>query len=286
MRSIEFKTTESRMKKLFITLLTASVFFGMQFANAAACKYQEQSVDPVTNEKYRQTAWDKVASGYSGTKNVGSISAIAKGDERYLAVKIGVADFYPFPDELRQEAVSLMDEKTLEKYEKMGTAKRFRTEVEHLEGPIENQDYRDFLDFLLGESLLIPKGSTLELRLDDQSTLVLTTEERIRERANYTEPFEEKKMRGFGALMASVAASAVGAEITVSAEYMVDGYMSILYPLNAKALDQLSRAAVTSLRVEARDRYYTLGKRNSRYETVIWSKKSNLKIRNALKCVE
>ena len=94
------------MKKIFNTLFTASLFFGLQFANAASCKYEEQSVDPVTNEKYTQTAGDKVASGYSGTKNVGSISAIAKGDARYLAVKIGVADFYPFPDELRQEAAA------------------------------------------------------------------------------------------------------------------------------------------------------------------------------------
>ncbi len=275
------------MKKFFIALCMTPVLFGMQFADAAnSCKYQKQSVDPVTNEKFAQTKWDKVATMSSGGKSIGSVSAIAKGDARYLAVRIGVIDYFPFPDELTAAAVATMDEDELKDYERKGAAKRFRAEIEQLEGPPENQEYRDFLDFLLGESLIIPVGSTVRLTLDDQSTLTLATTERIRERANYTQPYKAKKMKGFGGFLAKAAASAAGAESVVSSEYMVDGYISINYLLDAQALDVLSRAAVISLRVEARDSYYTLGKRNTQYETVSWSKKSNFKIKNALKCVE
>ena len=146
------------MKEFFLALCTAPMLFGMQLADAASCKYQTQSVDPVTNEKYTQTKWDKVATMFSGGDSIGSISAIAKGDERYLAVRIGVIDYFPFPDELRAEAVATMDEDTLEDYEDMGPVQRYEAEIEQLEGPPENQNYRDFLDFLLGESLIIPAG--------------------------------------------------------------------------------------------------------------------------------
>ena len=290
MRSIDGMTREMRMRNFFLALFTGSMMFAVQFAYAAGCKYETQSVDPVTNEKYKQTKWDKVATMFSGGDSIGSISAIAKGDERYVAVKIGVIDYFPFPDDLRAQAVATMDEDTLEDYEKMGPVQRYQAEIEQLEGPPENQDYRDFLDFLLGESLIIPVGSTLRLTLDDNSTVVFSTTERVRERANYTQPYKEKKMKGVGGFFASVASAALdaetGSETVVSPDYMVDGYISIRYLLDAEALDLLSRAAITSLRVEARDKYYTLGTRSTQYETVRWSKKSNLKIQNALKCVE
>ena len=227
---------------------------------------------------------------FSGGDNIGSVSAIAKGDERYLAVKIGVIDYFPFPDEIRAQAVATMDEDELEDYVDMGAARRYKAEIEQLEGPPENQDYRDFLDYLSGESLIIPSGSTLELMLDDNSTLVLETTERIRERANYTQPFEQKKLKGAGGFMAKMAMKALesetGAEAVVSPDYMVDGYVSIRYLLDEAALALLNRSAVTSLRVEGRDRYYALGTRNTQYETVRWNKESNLKIQNALKCLE
>jgi len=275
------------MKQFLFALCAIPLILGTQTASAASsCKFQKKSVDPVTNEKLVQTKWDKVATMFSGAKNIGSVSAIAKGDERYLAVKIGVIDYFPLPDELTAAAVTMMDEDELDDYEDMGAAKRFRAEIEQLEGPPEHQGYRDFLDFLLGESLIIPVGSTVRLTLGDQSTLTLATTERIRERANYTQPHKAKKMKGFGGFLANAAAKAAGAESVVSSDYMVDGYVSINYLLGAEAFDLLSRSTVTSLRVEARDSYYTLGKRNNQYETVTWSKKSNLKIQNALKCVE
>lgn len=286
MRSGVAKEKEMRMNRFLIAICTAPILFGIPLADAASCKYQTQSVDPVTNEKFVQTKWDKVATMFSGGKSIGSISAIARGDERYLAVKIGVLDYYPFPDELRAEAVATMNEKTLKKYRKRGAVGQYKAEIKQLEGPPENQNYRDFLDFLLGESLIIPAGSTLRLTLDDNSTLMLSTTERIRERANYTQPYKEKKMKGFGGFLAKVVEAETGAERVVSSDYMVDGYISIDYLLDTEALDLLSRAAVTSLRVEARNKYYTLGTRSTQYETVRWSKKSNLKIQNALKCVE
>lgn len=286
MRSREATEKDMRMNRFLIAICTAPILFGIPLADAASCKYQTQSVDPVTNEKFVQTKWDKVATMFSGGKSIGSISAIARGDERYLAVKIGVLDYYPFPDELRAEAVATMNEKTLKKYRKRGAVGQYKAEIKQLERPPENQNYRDFLDFLLGESLIIPAGSTLRLTLDDNSTLMLSTTERIRERANYTQPYKEKKMKGFGGFLAKAASAALDAETVVSSDYMVDGYISIDYLLDTEALDLLSRAAVTSLRVEARNKYYTLGTRSTQYETVRWSKKSNLKIQNALKCVE
>lgn len=290
MRSGKATVKEMRMNRFLIAICTAPMLFGVPLADAAVCKYQTQSVDPVSNEKFVQTKWDKVATMFSGGKSIGSIAAIARGDERYLAVKIGVIDYYPFPDELRAEAVATMNEKTLKKYRKRGAVGQYKAEIKQLERPPENQNYRDFLDFLLGESLIIPAGSTLRLTLDDNSTIMLSTTERIRERANYTQPYKEKKMKGFGGFLAKAASAALdaetGAESVVSPDYMVDGYISIDYLLDAEALDLLSRAAVTSLRVEARNKYYTLGTRSTQYETVRWSKKSNLKIQNALKCVE
>ena len=108
MRSGKATVKEMRMNRFLIAICTAPILFGIPLADAAVCKYQTQSVDPVTDEKFVQTKWDKVATMFSGGKTIGSIAAIARGDERYLAVKIGVIDYYPFPDELRAEAVDSM----------------------------------------------------------------------------------------------------------------------------------------------------------------------------------
>jgi hypothetical protein len=278
------------MKKFFFVLCLIPMLFAFQAAEAAKCKFQAQRVDPVTGEAFRQTNWDTVASIFSAENSSGSISAIADGDKRFLAVRFDVIDYYTFPDQLRAEAVATMDEDALEKYQKKGAVKRFKAEIEQLEGPPENQNYRDFLDFLLGESLFVPAGATLRLTLGDQSTLVLSTSERTRERANYTEPYKEKKGRGASGLFAKIASAAldasVGGETVVSPDYMIDGTVSVPYLLDAEALGLLSSATVTSMRIEGRDKYYTLGTRNTRYETLQWSAKSNNKIQDALKCVE
>ncbi len=278
------------MKQLFFVLYLAPMLFALQEAEAAACKFQAERVNPLTNETFRQTEWDTVASIFSAENSSGSISAIAHGDKTYLAVRFDVIDYYTFPEDIRAEAVAMMDEDDLKDYEKMGSAKRFKAEIKQLERPPENQNYRDFLDFLLGESLFVPEGATLRLSLADQSTLVLVNGERIRERANYTQPFKEKEGRGGSGLfakMASVALDAsVGGETVVSPDYMIDGTVSVPYLLDAEALELLSHAEVSSMRIEGRDKYYTLGTRSSRYETLQWSAKSNGKIRDALKCVE
>ena len=278
------------MKKLFFVLYLVPMLFAFQAAQAASCKLQTQRVDPVTGDEFRQTEWETVASIFSAENSSGSISIVADGDKRYLAVRFDVIDYYTFPDQLRAEAVATMDEKTLKKYEKKGAEKRFKAEIKQLEGPPENQSYRDFLDFLLGESLFVPEGAALRLTLGDQSTLVLSTSERTRERANYTEPFKEKTGRGATGLFAKMASAAldasVGGETVVSPDYMIDGTISVPYLLDAEALDLLSRAAVTSMRIEGRDKYYTLGTRSTRYETLQWSAKSNGKIQDALKCAQ
>ena len=57
------------------------------------------------------------------------------------------------------------------------------------------------------------------------------------------------------------------------------------YPIDSASESILNRASVTSMRIESRDRYYTLGWRSTKDQVFSWSKKSYLKIRDALQCV-
>jgi len=139
----------------------------------------------------------------------------------------------------------------------------------------------------------------LRLTLDDRSTVVLHTADHRRIRADYTVPGAvpgargstektAKKLGGFLAKELEKAAAEDGwesVEEEASSHYLVRATARLEYPLDAETEALLKRAGVISARLEARDRYYTLGRPNSQYVTA-WSKKSNYKIRDALKCVD
>jgi hypothetical protein len=55
MRSAEDKRNEMKKRNVFIAIAVLPMVFGLQHAEAAACQYEVQRVDPVTSEKYTQT---------------------------------------------------------------------------------------------------------------------------------------------------------------------------------------------------------------------------------------
>jgi hypothetical protein len=81
-----------------------------------------------------------------------------------------------------------------------------------------------------------------------------------------------------------------GEEIDTNADasrhYTVATKTVLKYPIDAEAEDILKRAAVTGIRIESRDRYYTMTWRSTSRQIVGWNEKSYLKIRNALQCID
>ena len=71
----------------------------------------------------------------------------------------------------------------------------------------------------------------------------------------------------------------------LSPHYTITTKVILEYPIDSASEAILNRASVTSMRIESRDRYYTLGWRSTKDKVFSWNRKSYLKIRDALQCV-
>ncbi len=256
--------------------LAVAMLCGSQFADAKACKVKTGSVDSTTGAKLVYTEYDKLVTMFNmgvdnnGALSLGSVSVLARDNEKFLVFQLKTGDYHAMPEQFAA-----------------------------LKDPTWDPDHRDFLDMLLGDSVIFPAGSSLRLTLDDRSTVVLHTANHRRVRADFTVPggdpsasgTEEKVVKKFGGFLAKVlekAAAKDGWEMVeeeTSPHYLVRATSRLEYPLDAETEALLKRAGVISARIEARDRYYTLGWRNTQNVTA-WSNKSNYKIRDALNCVD
>ncbi len=264
------------MKKLISLGLAVAMLCGSQYADAKGCKVITGSVDERTGAKLIYTKYDKLVTMFNmgvdnnGARSLGSVSVLARGDEKFLVFQLKISNYHAMPAQFAS-----------------------------LEDPTWDPDHRDFLDILLGDSVIFPAESSLRLTLDDRSTVVLHTANHRRIRADYTVPGAVpraqgnegkavKKLGGFLAKVLEKAAAKDGWETVeeeASPHYLVRATARLEYPLDAETEALLKRAGVISARLEARDRYYTLGWRNTQNVTA-WSNKSNYKIRDALTCVD
>jgi hypothetical protein len=206
----------------------------------------------------------------SEAKSLGNVAVLARDDAKFLVFQLMTGDYHAMPEQFAA-----------------------------LEDPTWDPDHRDFLDTLLGDSVIFPAKSSLRLTLDDRSTVVLHTASHRRVRADYTVPgavpgargSTEKTAKKLGGFLAkALAASGAGEDgwevvEDTSPHYLVRATARLEYPLDAETEALLKRAAVISARIEARDRYYTLGRPSTQYVTT-WSKKSIYKIRDAITCVD
>ncbi len=265
------------MKHLFGMALLATLALSPEFAYAAKCKFVQNAMDPDSGIYVVQTKWDRLVSIMSvqsidtELEATGEVSVIGRGDERFLTLRIDTGDYYALPPELTT-----------------------------LPDPTWHPEYRDFLDMLLGDSVIFPAGTSLRIDLDDQTSVVLRTTEHRRIRADYTLPGHmpearnnsEKAAKGLVGFLGKViekTAEKQGFEADETTEgsrnYLVRSTAVLEFPLDDESADILSRAAVTSMRVESRDRYYTLGLWKTQDSVVTWGKKSYDKVRNAMQCV-
>jgi len=254
------------MNKLKTLVLIASVLANSGMAYAAKCEFTRNTVDDTTGEKFIQTDFDPVVTRMSAGESEanGSIAVILTGGQKYLAVRLDIMDIYPLPDHL---AV--------------------------LEDPSWDPSYRDFLDSLLGDATIFPDGSTARLDLDDQTSLVLTRDRHLRVRTHYAlpgqDPYQRDKKQAKTQKLIGFLAKAMNEDIdvksVVSSHYAVSTNVILKYALDAEADAILKRAPVTSMRIEARDRYYTMGWRSTR-QVVGWNPKSYMKISDAMQCVD
>jgi len=264
------------MKNLISLGLAVAMLCGSQYADAKGCKVKTGEVSQSTGANLVYTEWDKLVTMFSisadgsEAKSLGNVSVLARGDEKFLVFQLKTSDYHAMPEQFAA-----------------------------LEDPTWDPDHRDFLDVLLGDSVIFPAKSSLRLTLDDRSTVVLHTVNHRRIRADYTVPGavpgargstekKAKKLAGFLAKALEKAAAKDGwesVEDETSPHYFVRATARIEYPLDAETETLLKRAGVISARLESRDRYYTLGRPSTQYVTA-WSKKSNYKIRDALACVD
>lgn len=256
------------MKNLSCLLLAGTVLFGSEYAVAAKskCDFSQNSTDASTGVRTVQTDWDPLVTITMGSESeaYGSFSVISRGDQKLLAVRLDAMDYVPMPAEFAVH-----------------------------EDPTWDPAHRDFLDGLLGDAVIFPEGLSLRLDLDDQTSLELTKTDYQRVRTNYARPGESPKARTgqqkiAKGVMGFLAKRAFGAdEVTeeLSPHYTVMTRVVLEYPIDSASEKILSRASVTSMRIESRDRYYTLGWRSTKDQVFSWNKKSYLKIRDALQCV-
>ena len=262
------------MKNLISLGLAIAMLCGSQYADAKGCKVKTGSVDSATGANVVYTEWDKLVTlfnvGVDGTsaKSLGNVAVLARGDAKFLVFQLKTGDYHAMPEQFAA-----------------------------LEDPTWDPDHRDFLDTLLGDSVIFPAESSLRLTLDDRSTVVLHTASHRRIRADYTVPGAvpgarggtEKTVKKLGGFLAKALAASGDdgweVEEETSPHYLVRATARVEYPLDAETEALLKRAGVISARLEARDRYYTLGRPNTQFVTT-WSNKSIYKIRDALNCVE
>ncbi len=256
------------MKNLSCLLLAGTVLFGSEYAVAAKsrCDFSQNSTDASTGVRTVQTDWDALVTIMMGFESeaYGSFSVIYRGDQKLLAVRLDAMDYVPMPAEFAVHA-----------------------------DPTWDSAHRDFLDGLLGDAVIFPEGSSLRLDLDDQTSVELTKTDYQRVRTNYARPGESPKARTTQqkvakGVMGFLAKKALGAdEVTeeLSPHYTVMTNVVLEYPIDSASEAILNRASVTSMRIESRDRYYTLGWRSTKDQVFSWNRKSYLKIRDALQCV-
>jgi hypothetical protein len=256
------------MKNLpgLIVIVTVLGIPGAVHAAKSACEFSLNTVDEQTGERIIQTEFDPVITGmsFAPSEATGAISVLLTGGQKYLAIKFDAIDHFPLPDQF----------------------------ADH-EDPNWDPAYRDFLDSLLGDTAIFPAGSKVRLDLDDQTSVTLAREQHLRVRTHYAEPGgsvssrssktkSAKKLVGF---LAKMAGEDVNTNADASRYYTVATKAILKFPIDDESADILGRAAVTGLRIEARDRYYTMGYRTARY-FVGWSSKSYLKIQEAMNCVD
>ena len=256
------------MKNLSYLLLAGTVFFGSEYAAAAKskCEFSQNTTDASTGVRTVQTDWDHLVTIMMGFESeaYGRVSVISRGDQKLLAVRLDAMEYVPLPAEFAVHA-----------------------------DPTWDPAHRDFLDGLLGDAVIFPEGSSLRLDLDDQTSLMLTKTGYQRVRTNYAKPGESpmattsqqktaKRVLGF---LAKQAFDADEVTEEVSPHYTVTTKVVLEYPLDSASESILRRASVTSMRIESRDRYYTLGWRSTKDQVFSWNSKSYLKIRDALQCV-
>lgn len=257
------------MKNLTALVLIASALVNSGSAHAAKkskCEFTKNTVNETTGERFIQTDFDPVLTRMSMTETdtIGSIAVILTGGQKYLAVRLDLMDYYALPDHLAG-----------------------------LEDPSWDPTYRDFLDGLLGDATIFPDSSTARLDLDDQTSLVLTRDRHLRVRTHYALPGQnpykrdgtQKKAKKLIGFLAKAMDADIEVESDVSRHYAVSTNVILKYPLDAEAEAILKRAAVTGMRIEARDRYYTMGYLTTR-KFVGWNTKSYPKIRAAMQCVD
>ena len=263
------------MNSFVMISLAVAMLCGSQYADAKGCKVKTGSVDSATGAKLVYTEYDKLVTMFNmgvdnnGARSLGSVSVLARDDEKFLVFRLKTGDYHAMPDQFAA-----------------------------LEDPTWDPDHRDFLDTLLGDSVIFPAESSLRLTLDDRSTVVLHTANHRRIRADYTVPGAvpgaregtEKTVKKLGGFLAKALAASgkegwESVEDETSPHYLVRATARIEYPLDAETEALLKRAGVISARLEARDRYYTLGWRST-HNVTAWSDKSKYKIRDALTCVD
>jgi hypothetical protein len=255
--------------RTFAVVVAAVILTTADFAYAAKskCDFSQNTVDSTSGSKVVQTDFDDLVTklAFGESEAYGAVSVLARGDQKFLLVALEGKDYYPLPEEFAQH-----------------------------EDPTWDPAHRDFLDGLLGDVVAFPVGSSIRLDLDDRSSVILKNAKHRRVRTNYANPGEAASMKGtqkkstklFGKLLKAAAESAGGETIVeTSPHYTVTFNIVLEYPIDGEAEAILNQAAVTSMRIESRDRYYRLGWRSTKDQLFSWNKKSYFNVRDALQCV-
>lgn len=263
------------MKKLGCLIFVAAALSGPEFTYAAKskCDFSQNTVDAATGEKIVQTKYDSLVTIMGGFESeaYGSVSVASRGGQKFLMLKLDAMDYHALPAEFAQH-----------------------------EDPTWDPAHRDFLDSLLGDAAVFPVGSSIRLDLDDQSSITLKTAKHLRVRTHYANPGEDPRARGTQQKVAKKLGGFLGKALSKAMEkqgfeeveedntsphytVMIKAYIE--YPIDAEAEAILNRAAVTSMRIESRDRYFRLGWRSTKDQLFSWYKGSYFKVRDALQCV-
>jgi hypothetical protein len=204
------------MIRTLLCISAALITLGMHPASADECADMVSTVNKATGMPMTRTDWKRI----SGTTY---LAAAESGNEKYLAVKWSVTDYYPKPLDIKQK----------------------------------DPEFDEFLANIKNNTFVFPADTSLRVKFDDRTTEYLPLTAAVSAVGEITKPNKKPKMSGSSNLLANaLGADIEGVDQEKTPNWRVDAEVRLLYAVDADAELALSRKGITEVRLESHDRYY------------------------------
>ena len=204
------------MTKTLLCISAALLALGMHPAAAEVCEDMVSTVNKSTGMPMTRTDWKRIS-------RTTHLAAAEAGNEKYLAGKWSVTDYYPKPLDIKKK----------------------------------DPEFDEFLANIKNNTFVFPADTSLRVKFDDRTTEYLPLTAAVSAVGEITEPNKKRKSGGSSKFLAKALGGDVeGADEETTPNWRVDAEVRLLYAVDADAEVALSRKGITEVRLESHDRYY------------------------------